>query len=134
MLKAEKIVKDGELLAIILRSIKTDNSVEFITPKEFGLQFGVHNRKKGDYVKAHSHVPFEMLENFPVQELLYVKKGKISVGLFHKNKLYREIIINSDEFILLNTGHNVRFLEDTEMVEVKQGPYRERENEKTSLE
>lgn len=134
MLKAEKIVKDGELLAIILRSVKTDNAVEFITPKEFGLQFGVHNRKKGDYVKSHSHVPFEMLENLSVQELLYVRKGKLSVGLFHKNKFYKKIIVNSDEFIVLNTGHNVKFLEDTEMVEVKQGPYREKENEKKNLE
>jgi len=134
MLKVEEIKKDGKTLAIILRSTSTDKGVEFVTPKNFGLQLGVHKRKKNDVVKAHDHVPFETLKNLPVQEIIFVKKGKMSVELYHNKKPYKEIVVSSDEIILLNTGHSVKFLEDTEMIEVKQGPYREREYEKTDLE
>jgi len=134
MLKSEEIKKDGKILAIILHSASTDKSVEFITPKDFGLQLGIHKRKKGEIVKAHDHIPFDILKNLPVQEVIFVKSGKMSIGLYHNKKPYKEVVVSSNEIILLNTGHNVRFLEDTEMVEVKQGPYRERQNEKTDLE
>ena len=134
MLQAERIEKDGKVLAIVLRLIISDNSVEFVTPKEFPMQLGVHKRKKGEYVKAHDHVPFDTLKNLQVQEILIVKKGKMSVGLYYNKKICKEVIVSSNEIILLNTGHNVKFLDDTEMIEVKQGPYRERENEKTSFE
>ncbi len=134
MLKSEEIKKDGKILAIILRSATPEKSVEFVTPKDFGLQLGVHKRKKGDYVKAHEHIPFPDLTNLQLQEILFIKKGKILVGLYHNKKPFKEISVSSNEIILLNTGHNVKFLEDTEMVEVKQGPYRERQNEKTDLE
>lgn len=130
MLKVEEISKDGKTLAIILRSTSTDKSVEFVTPKDFGLQLGVHKRKKGDFVKAHEHVPFDELKNLQVQEILFVKKGKILVGLYNGKKLYKEVVVSSDETILINTGHYVKFIEDTELIEVKQGPYRERDNEK----
>tara|TARA_Y100000310_G_scaffold329225_1_gene398643 strand:+ start:255 stop:659 length:405 start_codon:yes stop_codon:yes gene_type:complete len=134
MLNVENIEKDGKILAIILRSAEPDKPVEFVTPKDFPLQLGVHKRRKGDYVKAHDHVPFENLSNIPVQEFIFVKKGKISVGLYHNKEIYKEIIVSSGESILINTGHNVKFLEDTDMMEVKQGPYREKQNEKISLE
>jgi hypothetical protein len=134
MLKVEEIKKDGEILAIILRSASPDKSVEFVTPKNFGLQLGAHKRKKGEYVKAHEHIPFRDLKELQLQEVLYIKKGRIEVGLYHDKKPFKKSIISSGEMILLNAGHNVKFLEDTEMVEVKQGPYRERENEKTDLE
>ena len=134
MLKVEEIKKNRKILAIILRSTIPDKNVEFVTPKDFGLQLGMHKRKKGDYVKAHYHLPFDTLKNLQVQEIIIVKKGKMSVGLYYNKKIYKEVIVSSNEIILLNTGHNVKFLEDTEMIEVKQGPYRERENEKTSFE
>ena len=134
MLKAEEIKKDGKILAIILRSSASYKNVEFVTPKEFPMQLGVHKRKKGDYVSAHEHIPLGRLKNLAVQEVIFVKKGKLLVGLYHKKKVYRKVIISSGEIILLNTGHNVKFLEDTKMIEVKQGPYREREYEKTDLE
>ena len=134
MLNAEKIEKDGNILAIVLRSAESDNPVEFVTPKDFPMQLGVHNRKKGDYVKAHEHIPFGNLNNFPVQDILIVKKGKITVGLYYKSKFYKDVMLSEGEIILISTGHNVKFLKDTEMIEVKQGPYRGKEFEKKFLE
>ena len=41
-----------------------------------------------------------------------------------------EIIAEDGDMLILNTGHGMTFLEDTELVELKQGPYRGREEEK----
>ena len=41
-----------------------------------------------------------------------------------------EIIAEVGDTVILNTGHGMIFLEDTELVELKQGPYRGREEEK----
>lgn len=134
MLNVERIEKDGELLAIVLRSTDSDSPVEFVTPKEFSLQLGVHIRKKDDYVKAHEHIPFGNLKDFPVQDILIIKKGKVAVGLYYRGKFYKDIVLSEGEIVLISTGHNVKFLKDTEMVEIKQGPYRGKEFEKKFLE
>jgi len=134
MLKVEKIEKDGKILAMILRSTTPESPVEFVTPKDFPLQLGIHKRKEGEYIKAHEHKPFDNLKSLPVQEILFIKKGKISIELYHKKKVFKKVVVSDGEVILLNSGHNVRFLEDTEMTEVKQGPYREKEYEKIPLE
>ena len=45
----EKIKQDGELLAIVVRkSISTP--LNFVTPDEFPIQLGFHNRKKGEQI------------------------------------------------------------------------------------
>ena len=133
MLKVERIENNGRILAIVLRSSSPDQVVEFITPNEFPLQLGVHKRKKNEVVEAHEHLQFKELKNLDVQEIIFVKKGKISVGIYHKKDLFTNIILNENDTILLNSGHSVKFLEDTEMFEVKQGPYRERSKEKEFL-
>jgi hypothetical protein len=134
MLKVENIEKDGRILAIVLRSSKPDSVVEFITPAEFSLQLGVHIRKEGDYVKAHEHTEFDNPKKSSVQDILIVKKGKISVGLYYQDRLFRDVILSQEDAIIISTGHNVKFLEDTEMIEIKQGPYRGKEVEKKFLE
>ena len=133
MLKVENIKKDEKLLAVILRNSSPGKQVEFLTPNDFSLQLGVHKRKKNDIVESHEHVPFEEVKNLEVQEVILVKKGKVSIGVYHKKKLIKNVILNSNDLILLNSGHSVKFLEDTELIEIKQGPYRGRDSEKNYL-
>ena len=130
MLKVENIKKDEKLLAVILRNSSPGKQVEFLTPNDFSLQLGIHKRKKNDIVEPHEHVTFEEVKNLEVQEVIFVKKGKISIGVYHKKNLIKNVILNSNDLILLNSGHSVKFLEDTELIEIKQGPYRGRDSEK----
>ena len=129
----EEIRKDGELLAIIIRSTKSEKTLEFPTTNDFPMQLGINNRPKGDYVKAHAHVPFKNLD-IPVQEIFFIEKGKMLVTLYSGKDRYKDVEISGGEIILLNCGHSMKFLEDTRAVEVKQGPYRQKENEKIPLE
>ena len=133
MLKVENIKKNENLLAVILRDSSPQKQVEFLTPNDFSLQLGVHKRKKDEIVEPHEHVSFEEVKNLQVQEVIFVKKGKISVGIYYKKKLIKNVILKENDLILLNSGHSVKFLEDTELIEVKQGPYRGKYSEKKYL-
>lgn len=133
MSKIEYIKKDEEVLAIIVRSGDSDKGLEFPTPNDFPLQLGLHIRPKGEYIKAHTHMPFKDL-NIQSQEIFIVEKGKILFGLYHGKVKHTEVILTNGSIILLNCGHSIRFLEDTKAIEVKQGPYRQKEYEKIPLE
>jgi len=94
MLNVEKIEKEGNILAIVLKPSVPESVVEFVTPAGFSLQLGVHERKKGDYVKAHEHVPLNSNTKSPVQDIIMMKKGRISVGLYFNNEFYKEVIVS----------------------------------------
>ena len=130
MLKVENIKKGETLLAVVLRDSSPDKQLEFLTPSDFPLQLGVHKRKKDEVIEPHEHVQFKELKNLEVQEIIFVKKGKVSVDIYQKKDLLKNIILNDGDAILLNCGHSLKFLEDTEMIEVKQGPYRGKSYEK----
>jgi hypothetical protein len=59
------------------------------------------------------------------QEVLYVRKGRVRVDFYRENESYvdsREI--STGDVILLSTGgHGFEMLEESELIEVKQGPY-----------
>ena len=129
----EKIEKDNQLLAIIIRK-ELDDKLNFITPDESTMQIGIQNRKKGEEILPHKHKPIPELKNIPVHETFHIIQGKAQVSIFDSNKqLEKQVILNPGDTIFLSTGHSITFLEDTKMLEVKQGPYRGKETEKEYL-
>ncbi len=134
----EKLERNGKILAIITRAgilteLSKDNKMVFVTPDEFPFQIGVHSRESGEIIKPHFHVPFSELRDFPVQEFFYVVSGSIKIDLYddrENDKKVEEVMINTGDTILLNTGHGFTFLEDAKLIELKQGPYRGRDQEK----
>ena len=59
------------------------------------------------------------------QETLFIKKGRVKINFYDENKQYlntRELK-SGDVILLVSGGHDFTMLEDTEMIEVKQGPY-----------
>ena len=54
-----------------------------------------------------------------------IKKGKVKINFFDEHKKYLEnrILKTGDVILLVSGGHDFEMLEDTEMIEVKQGPY-----------
>jgi len=49
-------------------------------------------------------------------------------------KINEAILTDGDLIVLLSGGHGFEFLEETKMIEVKQGPYTVRDNDKEILE
>ncbi len=60
------------------------------------------------------------------QEVLYIRKGKISAKIYDLDENFVEelIVSEGDTLILLESGHGYKILEDgTQVLEVKNGPY-----------
>ncbi len=120
-----QLITDGEqLLAIILRASYIAEGISFFTPDSFSQQLGYMKRPNGYSIPPHVHnsVPREVQFT---QETLFIKSGKVRVDFYNDNKQYLEShILNQGDVILLATGgHGFEMLEESEMIEVKQGPY-----------
>ena len=126
----EKIEQDGKLLAIVVRK-DIDDKLTFVTPDEFPLQLGFHNRKKGEEIIPHLHRNIPELKDLPSHEMFHVIQGKVQVNVFDSRKeLAKQVILDSGDTIFSTSGHSMTFLEDSKVLEVKQGPYRGKEEEK----
>jgi mannose-6-phosphate isomerase-like protein (cupin superfamily) len=128
----ETIEYNNERLAYIIRkSIKVDGKKFFGSPDDF-LQIGYMNLKKGEILKPHIHKPQKKLIT-KNQEVLYIVSGKMKVSFYDKipKKINEALLSDGDLIVLLSGGHGFEFLEDTELIEIKQGPYTGKSNDKT---
>jgi hypothetical protein len=59
------------------------------------------------------------------QEVLIVKRGKVKVSLYSSSKEFigERIICSGDLILLCGGGHSFEMIEETSMIEIKQGPY-----------
>jgi hypothetical protein len=57
--------------------------------------------------------------------VLFIKSGKIRVDLYSKEKKFiqSETLETGDIILLVSGGHGFTFLEPSEIIEIKQGPY-----------
>ena len=120
----EKIVHGGKLLSIIIRKNFEKDGIEFFTPDDFSQQLAYMKRPENYIIPPHVHnvVP----RNVDLtQEVLVVKKGKIRVDFYDDNKNYIEsrLLCSGDVVLLAHGGHGFEMLEESEIIEVKQGPY-----------
>jgi uncharacterized protein YjlB len=81
-------------------------------------------RPKGYIVEPHTHRIVERKVS-NTQEVLHVKSGRVKLTLFGNDKAFiKEIEIKRGDTVLLASGgHSVEMLEDSELIEIKQGPY-----------
>jgi hypothetical protein len=114
----------GELYAVILRSYYNGANIHFFTPDNFSQQLGYLPHKKGATIQPHEH-RLHKREIHYTQEALFIKKGKVKVNLYNMNhrQFFSELLEPGDIILLCGGGHGFEMLEDSVMVEVKQGPY-----------
>ena len=132
----EKIEEDGNILAIILRKNYNQEGLNFFTEEEHSFQVGVHNVKKGKRYRAHKSLPFKKLENLRANKIYLIQKGLAKVDVYNKaNQKSAEIFLyEGDLIIFIMGGHGITMVEDTKMIEIKQGPYRGVKEDKIFLE
>jgi len=131
----ETIEYNNERLAYIIRKCIKGDGKKFVGSSDDFLQVGYMNLKKGEILKPHIHKPQNKIitEN---QEVLYIITGVMKVNFYNKipQKIEEAILNDDDLIVLLAGGHGFEFLEDTKMIEVKQGPYTGRDDDKVILE
>jgi len=120
----EKIVHNGSVLAIIIFDNFKQDGIHFFTQENYSQQLGYMNRPAGYQIPPHVHNPVPR-EVIWTQEVLFIKSGKIRVDFYDDDRNYLESrILNKGDIILLSGGgHGFEMLENSEIIEVKQGPY-----------
>ncbi len=115
--------QNGIIAIIIYRDHRTEG-LEFITPEDFSLQLGSMLRPVGYKILPHIHNPVHR-ETFGTQEVLFIKHGKIEIDFFSFEKKYLQsrILETGDIVLLAGAGHGITMIDETEMVEVKNGPF-----------
>jgi len=120
----ETISYNDLTLALIIRSDYHSEGIEFFTPDEFSQQLAYMNRAKGYAIKPHVHNPVAREVEY-TKEVLIIKSGKVRVDFYDDDKIYLEsrVLNKGDVILLAYGGHGFEMLADSEIIEVKQGPY-----------
>ena len=130
----QRICNGDEMLALIIRADYEAEGIEFFTPDEFSQQIAYMNRPEDYVIPPHVHNPVARSVAY-TKEVLFIRSGKLRVDLYTDEQAYlHSTILNAGDVIFLATGgHGFEMLEDTQMIEVKQGPYAG-DNDKTRFE
>lgn len=122
----EKVFSGNQLLAIIVKDNFNEKGPTFFTDEEHAFQLAVHNVEKGKRYKAHISLPFKTLEGLNPNKVYFMKKGKSKIDFYDNDgNGVGDVVLNQGDLILfINGGHGCDILDDSFMIELKQGPYR----------
>lgn len=120
----EHIVCDGKPLAYIIRAEMAPDKTTFLTPPEFNFQVGFVVYPQDGEIVRHVHRPLER-HIVGTSEVLIVRKGRCEIDIYNDD--YRLVatreLRTGDVMLMVGGGHGFRMLEETILLEVKQGPY-----------
>jgi mannose-6-phosphate isomerase-like protein (cupin superfamily) len=118
-------VRDNEtVIAIIIRSQYRNEGISFFTPGDFSQQLAYMHHTAGKEIQPHVHNIINREVSY-TQEVLVVKSGRVKVDLFTAERAFlaTRVLEAGDLILLAAGGHGFTMLEETEMFEIKQGPY-----------
>ena len=120
----KEIFHNNQLLAIIISNKYTESGIHFFTPDEFSQQLAFMKHPAGKVIQPHVHNSVQREVHY-TKETLFIRKGKLRVDFYTDQQTYIEsyILETGDVILLSEGGHGFEMLEETEMIEVKQGPY-----------
>jgi quercetin dioxygenase-like cupin family protein len=120
----EAIACRGLVLAYVARGGAPPATTTFLTPDDCNLQVGHVVYPAGGEIPRHMHLPLER-RVVGTAEVLVVQRGRCEVDVYAED---RQVVATrelhaGDILIAVAGGHGFRVLEDTVLLEVKQGPY-----------
>jgi len=115
---------NNQLFAMIISNKYSEPGIHFFTPDDFSQQLAYMKHPPGKIIQPHVHNPVQREVHF-TKEVLFIRKGKIRIDFYTDKQNYIEshILETGDVILLSEGGHGFEILEETEMIEVKQGPY-----------
>lgn len=115
---------DKRIIAIIVKNDFTKEGINFVSKEDYPLQLGVNRYKKGGEIKPHFHIDKEITIN-KIQEVVHIDSGRTLINLYDSNgKKFKSVELSAgDTIFFVDGGHGFEILEDTKIIEVKQGPY-----------
>ncbi len=122
--RVETVEHDGKVLCILVRATPWPTQTEFYTPNDYNMQLGNIVYPAGSAIPRHSHRPVTRTVT-GTSEVLVVQKGEMFIDLYDddRNLVATHKMTAGDAVALVSGGHGFRLIEDTVLLEVKQGPY-----------
>jgi hypothetical protein len=120
----ETIAHNGVTLAYVLRCASLPDRTTYWTPDDATLQVGHVVYPADSDIPRHAHLPVER-SIVGTGEVLLVQRGRCDVDIYDDDRQLvtkRELHVG-DILIAVSGGHGFHVLEDTVLLEVKQGPY-----------
>jgi hypothetical protein len=114
----------GVVLAYLVRGGAPPSETTFLTPHDCTLQVGHVVYPAGGVIPRHVHLPIER-HLVGSTEVLLLQQGRCEVDVYTDDRrmvVTREMHVG-DILIAVSGGHGFRVLEDTVLLEIKQGPY-----------
>lgn len=122
----EEIIYQGELFAKIIRAEFEGEGINFFTEGILSQQMAQMKRPIGYEIPPHVHLPVPRSVVYTL-EALFIRKGRVLVDFYNnisEKKIIGQTILKTGDVILLVAGgHGFTMLEETDMIEIKQGPY-----------
>ena len=120
----QKIFLGKKLVAIKASLQSVRDGTHPLSLPDGALQLMTMKRAKGYVAKAHRHIPAKR-ETKLLQECLVVIKGKIRCDLYDAHtRCFKRVTVKAGEaMLILDTAHEVCYLEDTLAYELKNGPF-----------
>mgnify|MGYP001612402597 CR=1 FL=1 len=117
-----KIVYKKELVGYKISKIQK-GTVPITDPKEY-IQMVTLNHPKGTVLKAHMHKARKRI-TYQLQECIVIKKGKVLITLYgiNKKQVKNLYLTSGQAFILFKGGIKIKMLADSEIFELKNGPF-----------
>jgi hypothetical protein len=117
---------EGNLIAILLLANHglSDFGIKFLTEDKDSLQLGVMKHRKEHKIAAHIHNKKPRTVE-TTKEVLFIRSGLVRMDLFGINSEYfvSHNLTAGDVVLLVGGGHGFEILEESEIIELKQGPY-----------
>ena len=120
----ETVSREGRVLAYIVSASMAPLSTTFVTPDDLKQQVGFIVYPRGGTIERHVHLPLER-HLVGTSEVILVRSGRCAIDIYDDDQTFvatRELG-PGDLMLMVAGGHGFRMLEDTILLEVKQGPY-----------
>ena len=123
--------KENKLLAIVVKKNTSKKDKDFHTDHSSEFQLASFNLKKDEIIQRHYHEKQER-RIFSTNEVIVLQSGKMMLTIYDLNlEKIEDIFIESGDMVaLFDGGHEIKILEDSIFIEVKQGPYFEQKDKK----
>lgn len=120
----QTIASGGVVLAYLARGGTPPEQTTFLTPDDCSLQVGHVVYAAGGEIVRHMHMPIER-HLVGTTEVLIVERGRCRVDIYAPDRQLVEThdLQAGDILIAVGGGHGFHVLEDTVLLEIKQGPY-----------
>jgi len=120
----ERICSGETCLAYVIRGSFLPERTTFLTPPEYKQQVGYVVYPAGGEVPRHVHRALER-HLVGTSEVVIVRQGCCEVDIYDNDRqlVATRELREGDVMLMVGGGHGFRMLDDTVLLEVKQGPY-----------